>query len=127
MTAASEHTPTDYERGWLACETKNPTLKLRIKELAAQVVDLIHERDDCKQQLTACRDALAAHKLAFRDVVQTGLRATKKAEAERDKLREACYEALELVKTWHGEPGWTTYHDHSPEMKRIRTALEATQ
>lgn len=37
-------------------------------------------------------------------------------------LRDALAEARELIAAYHGEPGWAEYQ-HSPEMKRINTAL----
>ncbi len=33
-------------------------------------------------------------------------------------------EALQIIKTFHGPVEWETYWNHSPEMKRLRDAIE---
>jgi len=35
--------------------------------------------------------------------------------------------AIEIIHIWHGEEAWGIYLDHSPEMKRIRAALEKAE
>jgi len=33
--------------------------------------------------------------------------------------------AVELIRAWHGEVAWEIYYTQSPEMKKIREALDA--
>lgn len=40
-----------------------------------------------------------------------------------NKVVEALEKAIETIKIWHGEPVWNIYFNHSPEMKKIRSAL----
>lgn len=47
---------------------------------------------------------------------------------ERDQLREACREAIDIIHIWHGEgEEWDIYYEHSPEMKRLRAALSGQE
>jgi hypothetical protein len=43
-----------------------------------------------------------------------------------EPLRKALTEAVELIEYYHGEAGWEIYRDKSPEMKRIREAINPT-
>jgi hypothetical protein len=53
---------------------------------------------------------------------------------ENERLREALLYAVEQIKMWHNmgdqsaraEQIWLIYYDHSPEMQRIKAALEVT-
>lgn len=47
----------------------------------------------------------------------------EKAAVQRDELLAALEEAIEVIKAWHGPECWDIYFEHSPEMKRIRSAI----
>lgn len=46
------------------------------------------------------------------------------SETLTERLVSALAEARELIRAYHGLPGWAEYQ-HSPEMKRINGALDA--
>jgi len=56
-----------------------------------------------------------------------GLRELRARRAECWRLREGMIVALELIRLWHGDAGWSIYALHSPEMKRINASLAPHQ
>jgi len=47
--------------------------------------------------------------------------------AAAPELYEQLKAAIEIIRIWHGGDAWDIYLNHSPEMKRIRAALEKAE
>jgi len=39
----------------------------------------------------------------------------------------ALRESIGIIRTFHGPQAWDIYHEHSPEMKRLRAAIAAAE
>ncbi len=69
------------------------------------------------RQFAVCRTIQDAN------VIRAAVNARDALLAERDRLRKALTEAIDIIHQEHSEPGWDIYYTHSPEMLRLRAAL----
>ena len=77
--------------------------------------------DACLETRGACQDVMRCDDCLSLDESQATLFA-----AAPDLLKELIA-AKELIKFYHGDPGWDIYDKHSPEMKAINAAIAKTK
>lgn len=70
-----------------------------------------------------------AQKEYFATRKQSALIHSKELEKEVDRmlqtdLNQPLKQAVQIIRTWHGEPAWNIYYSKAPEMKIIREQLD---
>lgn len=106
------------------------------KHMLAELLGLKEERDAALAERDEWKSALldwGSSPEGIRDeliAAQSGWDVAK-AEAAANaalcaRLHEALLESLNTIECFHGEPGWDTYIEHAPEMKRLKVALALT-